>query len=1094
MRPTLWAEVKRVFGDALDVEPERREAFVRDHAADERVRAEALRLLRRRDRLTRFLEWPTETRIAIAASNSESVGFDGDDGLRTAAAGSPSPGGPPRPTRGAIIVGRYELGERLGAGAFGAVHRARDTLGRTDVAVKILRLVGDADMKAMRREIAILRMMRLPGLVELLDDGIEHGHAFLVMRLVDGEPFPGSLPATTSGSVRWQDLAPRALALVDALDRLHWMGVLHRDLKPDNVLVDAGGAVTIVDFGVARDLQGFVESESGYLVGTPAYLAPERLGGAAATIASDLYSIGAMLYESLGGRAPHDFDDFDSLVRRRLDPVPPLTTVAPEVPRHVAETVDALLHTDTSKRPRSARLVAALLRGENEQGARTKLPFVGREAEVLAVIDAVKAKRPLDLAGSIGCGRTRVLMEADRRLTDQGYRVLWCRPGTKPFESVLPVVGSLSEEPDLTLEEVRAWTCRCLRLWLDARICIVADDWDRLDPHSREALDSVRPRGPLVRVFDESRRADAVGLRPLTELDLRGFFHGPDRLFHLREDGARELFRRTDGHAGECAREVEAWIEGGIARIERGRILIDRDGIDRLLGHAALASISPAFDAGRSLSSAAQEVHAVLETARFELAPLAICGVLEMAPWQVEAALRELAQCGHVREHNGAFRCVRAGSLAGRSRDTIDLTRLHAKLADHAPPHCEDRFFHLVAGDRAQEAINDRVEIARGHLQAGRLGRAFASIREGLAVWRRGTRDDLTYAALMLTLFDVAVASGTPDALRTLLAELDRDADCSGRLTGIPQLARAAYEAVAGSARNAIESSRRWTDSIDTEVCRRAFTVLTHATRAANDSAAERAAVLSAIKWLRRTRSHRAATHFREWLGWLRYRQGRFASAARLHAAVARRHQFQFARVSALLNAASSALELGRNDEAIATADRALAHAIELRLPLLEARAEWIQRSARLRRGVVLNVDEELLDAAQHGLPGSLAALILLNESAVALRNGQARLAARLAAAGRSLIKPAERPDLHGLLDGVRISSGEPVSPDVVDEVLRAADVLGPSRLADQLNALAAPRAPWRRRLTVAPRHDPSIHGEVLSPADVVARIQGTQS
>src|SRR6185436_19836359 len=102
-----------------------------------------------------------------------------------------------------------------------------------DVAVKLLVLSGDGDQQAMRREVAVLRRARLPGLVELLDDGVECGYAFLVMRLVRGSAFPGELPTdATSQAVRWADLAPRAIALCEALGRLHWLGVLHRDLKP----------------------------------------------------------------------------------------------------------------------------------------------------------------------------------------------------------------------------------------------------------------------------------------------------------------------------------------------------------------------------------------------------------------------------------------------------------------------------------------------------------------------------------------------------------------------------------------------------------------------------------------------------------------------------------------------------------------------------------------------------------------------------------------------------------------------------------------------------------------------------------------------
>jgi serine/threonine protein kinase len=150
---------------------------------------------------------------------------------------------------GSVFLERYRVGPRIGRGGQGDVYAGEDPIRRRAVAIKIARqAVGDAtdEQRARgRREVAILRQLDRPGIVRLVDEGLDPaGREFIVTELIDGHPFPGrALPCS------WDDLEPLTLALLDALGALHAAGIVHRDLKPSNVLVDAQGRPWILDFG-----------------------------------------------------------------------------------------------------------------------------------------------------------------------------------------------------------------------------------------------------------------------------------------------------------------------------------------------------------------------------------------------------------------------------------------------------------------------------------------------------------------------------------------------------------------------------------------------------------------------------------------------------------------------------------------------------------------------------------------------------------------------------------------------------------------------------------------------------------------------------
>ena len=201
----------------------------------------------------------------------------------------------------AVIDGRYELGERIGTGGMGTVHRAHDTLLDRPVAVKLLRASDDEVHRArLRAEARFAAGLQHPGIVRVFDYGEEDGpegpRPYIVMQLVDGAPVRGPLPP---------DEVARLLAGIgEALAVAHAAGVVHRDLKPSNILVTPAGQPVLVDFGVARSDGAEPLTETGFVVGTAEYLSPEQVEGGRATPASDVYALGVVAHQWLSGTSP----------------------------------------------------------------------------------------------------------------------------------------------------------------------------------------------------------------------------------------------------------------------------------------------------------------------------------------------------------------------------------------------------------------------------------------------------------------------------------------------------------------------------------------------------------------------------------------------------------------------------------------------------------------------------------------------------------------------------------------------------------------------------------------------------------------------
>jgi hypothetical protein len=262
-----------------------------------------------------------------------------------------------------LVGGRYETLERIGVGGMADVFRAHDrTLGHY-VALKIMRaaFAEEADfVERFHREAEAMSAIEHPNIVRVLDYGASAEGPYIVMELVRGGTLWDLMRAR--GRVDQYVAALIAAGIADGLEAAHVRGVLHRDLKPDNVLLDAEGRPKIADFGIARLAAATAITRTGELLGTPQYLAPEQMSGDVVDERADVYALGVILYEMLTGARPTGGTTPSEIVSRRLrlDPRPPsrLVTIAPALNALV---VRALARDPARRIQRAADLRDALL-------------------------------------------------------------------------------------------------------------------------------------------------------------------------------------------------------------------------------------------------------------------------------------------------------------------------------------------------------------------------------------------------------------------------------------------------------------------------------------------------------------------------------------------------------------------------------------------------------------------------------------------------------------------------------------------------------------------------------------------------------------
>ncbi|MGN9766253.1 serine/threonine-protein kinase [Micromonospora sp. SD12] len=268
---------------------------------------------------------------------------------------------------GRLLARRYRLLDQIGAGGMSVIWRAHDEVLDRVVALKVLApsLAADARFRDMVREEARAAAQLVhPHVTSVHDYGetvAPDGSitSFVVMELLAGEELEVRL---TEGPLPWAEAVEVGAQVADALAAAHRLGIVHRDITPANVMMTRAG-VKVLDFGIATRIGAPDDDEDGGTFGTPAYVAPERLDGAPAQPATDVYSLGVLLYEALTGRVPYPADTWEQLSEALAGDGPPPLADMPGLPPEVARTCLRCLERDPLDRP-TARQVATVLRDQ----------------------------------------------------------------------------------------------------------------------------------------------------------------------------------------------------------------------------------------------------------------------------------------------------------------------------------------------------------------------------------------------------------------------------------------------------------------------------------------------------------------------------------------------------------------------------------------------------------------------------------------------------------------------------------------------------------------------------------------------------------
>ena len=320
-----------------------------------------------------------------------------------------------RPTAGVTFGGRYELSSRIAIGGMGEVWKATDSvIGRT-VAIKILKdeYMGDPGfLERFRAEARHAALVNHEGIANVYDYGEEQGSAYIVMELVPGEPLStiiereGKLPPNRVLGI----VAQTAMALQAA----HDAGLVHRDIKPGNLLITPDGRVKITDFGIARIADQVPLTATGQVMGTVQYLAPEQASGHNATPKTDVYSLGIVAYECLNGKRPFTGDSQVAIAMAQINDAPP--SLSAEIPEPVRNLVFACLEKDPDKRPASAgklALAAAALHKNDISGAASYVPAILGQATGNDTATSVLPATTLLQSSTEQLGQTTVMAQSD---------------------------------------------------------------------------------------------------------------------------------------------------------------------------------------------------------------------------------------------------------------------------------------------------------------------------------------------------------------------------------------------------------------------------------------------------------------------------------------------------------------------------------------------------------------------------------------------------------------------------------------------------------------------------------------------------------
>jgi len=455
-------------------------------------------------------------------------------------------------SRVSIGHGRYRIEQFLGEGAAKQVYRAHDQVLDRPVAVSVVSMAGldETGIERARREAqSMARLGANRHIVTVFDIGEERTDLFVVSELMTGGELAARLEAAPGRQLPVADAVRIGSQVADALHFVHERGIVHRDVKPQNIWVGADGVVKLGDFGLAVDRGRSRLTSHGMMIGTVAYMPPEQALGHDVDARAEGVEVGAVLYEMLCDAPPFESSDATAVISQHLSTAVTAPRVRrPDIPAQLDQLIVRLLAKDPAERPRSGAEVkasldaigAALSAGGsvNRSGAErlTEMGFVGRERELDALRGAVddglsSRGRIIVVGGDDGVGKTRVVSEAASYATLRGAKVVWGRcvedPGAPAYWPWVQVIRSLVHDQDDVelVADLGPGAVEIAQIVPDLRARVPeAHEARELEPEQARfrLFDSVSTyllnaarRQPIVIVLDDLHAADPSSLRLL---------------------------------------------------------------------------------------------------------------------------------------------------------------------------------------------------------------------------------------------------------------------------------------------------------------------------------------------------------------------------------------------------------------------------------------------------------------------------------------------------------------------------------------------------------------------------------------------------
>ena len=885
------------------------------------------------------------------------------------------------------IASRYTLVEQLGQGGFGVVWKARDAHFDRDVAIKFIDNQG-GDTTKQWREASMLRRLGLATGARLLDEGVHTGWPFIVMELIEGDPFPGPLPEDEDERMALK--CARARALLSELARLHAAGLVHSDLKPNNALIERkSGRLVLLDFGLSRILGHESSTKQSQREGTPVYMSPEQLRAQRGLPASDLYAVGVILFELFAGKPPHDASSVTALMRERLmQEAPSLAEHAPETPESFVTLVSALLEREPGLRPASAAHALELV--ASEKPSRELLP-IHALLELEEVIARLEAGESLDLGGITGADGRRVLSMLQRAWESSGGSWRLITPdGDAPLSALIHTF-SLEVPEDASLEEVKALASNALEGAAKSGALLVCEDIDGLDLWSAHQLEQARQQ---LRILRTVAGPGDFTIKPISPAALETIFHGPEAGYRLRSDAAHELYLRTGGLPDAVERELAGWEERGLAwRTEQGWTC-DREGLDWLARHGQ--PLAPGSARSEPTEFVFRDLLARLALVRQRIALEELILLMGQPRWQVEALLEELERRHIIARARGEITAlVRLGS--------DELTRARAELlVDRLPRQSRTRVRVLLEHPEITTVslVDDVILVANKLDEDGFSHQALTLLEEASITSRQSQREE-DLVALLKAMTRIALASPSVSQIERLLrsiqsAELDNHPTIK-RLEELAELARESCRKPDSEVITALEELGEQEDPI-LELRRRMYMV-----RAGLWSQDERLGKIidDADAWAKNLPDiPEARATSAGWLGQLAYTSGDYERSSQLHAFAADNKRRRSARIASQLGRVWALLDGDRGAEAADVVQEVAREARACRHHVYELQALQLERWVAYRNGALPETDDDLLDAI--GLMGNIEfeARTFIIEAAVCWRRGDFTIALDYATRG----------------------------------------------------------------------------------------------